>query len=65
MLFRSLTRSPEQQRKIFRMTDFSSQSSYNFIPDPYYGDATDFELVIDLLEDACEGLVKYLENETN
>ena len=61
----ALTRSPEHHQKIFRMTDFSSQLFYNYIPDPYYGDAADFELVIDLLEDACEGLLKYLEKEVN
>ena len=28
------------------------------IPDPYYGVERDFELVIELLEDACEGLLE-------
>lgn len=60
-----LTTSAEHHQKIFRMTDFSKQSSYNFIPDPYYGEPEDFELVIDLLEDACDGLLKYLEKEVN
>jgi protein-tyrosine phosphatase len=27
------------------------------VPDPYYGVESDFELVIELLEDACEGLL--------
>ncbi len=30
----------------------------HLIPDPYYGDAADFELVIELLEDACQGLLE-------
>ncbi|MEI7523924.1 MAG: low molecular weight protein-tyrosine-phosphatase [Mariniphaga sp.] len=61
----AIARSPEDHKKIFRMTDFSKQSTYNYIPDPYYGGADDFELVIDLLEDACDGLLKYLEKEVN
>lgn len=28
------------------------------VPDPYYGDESDFELVITLLEDALEGLIE-------
>jgi hypothetical protein len=27
------------------------------VPDPYYGSERDFELVLDLVEDACDGLV--------
>ena len=31
--------------------------------DPYYGDYSDFELVITLLEDACQGLLNSLVEE--
>ncbi len=57
----SIARSSDDHGKIFRMTDFCSQSNYNFIPDPYYGDSDDFELALDLLEDACDGLMDYLD----
>ena len=30
------------------------------VPDPYYGSAQDFERVLDLVEDACDGLVREL-----
>ena len=30
------------------------------VPDPYYGSARDFEKVLDLVEDACDGLVRDL-----
>ncbi len=30
------------------------------IPDPYYGNSSDFEYVIELLEDACTGLLEKL-----
>ena len=32
--------------------------NYDVVPDPYYGTDRDFELVIELLEDACEGLME-------
>ncbi len=55
-----LTRTSADKGKICRMTDFSTQKLYNYIPDPYYGGPEGFELVIDLLEDACDGLLGYL-----
>lgn len=44
--------------KICKMTDFSSKYRSSIIPDPYYGDTKDYELVLDLLEDACDGLIQ-------
>lgn len=46
--------------KIHKMTDFRKTFNYSEIPDPYYGGAEGFELVIDLLEDSCEGLLEKL-----
>lgn len=43
--------------KIHRMTDFSRNKLHDHVPDPYYGGASGFELVLDLLEDACAGLL--------
>ena len=48
----------EHKAKIRKMTDYSKKFSHTYIPDPYYGGAVGFELVIDLLEDACEGLLE-------
>ena len=56
----ALARTDEERKLIFRMSDFCTQFQYNHIPDPYYGGHEEFELVLDLLEDACEGLVEYL-----
>ncbi len=57
----SMASSNEDRRKLVRMADFlSHHREYTTIPDPYYGDETDFELVISLLEDALEGLLSYL-----
>ncbi len=56
-----LARSVEERKLIFRMADFRIQFNYDHIPDPYYGDQNGFELVLDLLEDACDGLMEHLE----
>lgn len=44
--------------KIRLMTDFRQKQYATEIPDPYYSGDNGFEYVIDLLEDACEGLYK-------
>jgi protein-tyrosine phosphatase len=47
-------------QKICKMTDFRKDWDYDEIPDPYYGGDEGFELVLDLLEDSCEGLLEKL-----
>ena len=44
--------------KICRMTDFCRIFPDDHVPDPYYGGASGFEKVLDLLEDACEGIIE-------
>lgn len=58
-------KTPEQQAKIHKMTDFSQNIAADNVPDPYYGGDAGFEHVIDLLEDAGKGLFEYLNNEKN
>lgn len=53
-------RNQKDLNKISQMTDFSKNWNYNEIPDPYYGGEEGFELVLDLLEDACQGLLEKL-----
>jgi len=48
----------EEDSKIHRMTDFCRKIQATHVPDPYYGGDQGFENVIDLLEDACEGLYR-------
>lgn len=50
----------EQEFKIHKMTDFCVNVEATHVPDPYYGGNEGFERVMDLLEDACEGLYDYL-----
>ena len=52
----------ESEAKIRRMVEFSSTPTYDYVPDPYYSGADGFELVLDMLEDACQGLYDHLMN---
>jgi protein-tyrosine phosphatase len=58
---RRLALTQEQMQKIVRMTDFCTFFPNDHVPDPYYGGADGFELVLDLLQDACKGLLLRLE----
>jgi len=48
--------------KVHRMVEYSRKFQADHIPDPYYSGADGFEQVLDLLEDACGGLMEDLEN---
>lgn len=50
----------EEAKKICRMTDYSRRIQMDHVPDPYYGGHSGFEMVLDLLEDACDGLLEKL-----
>lgn len=50
----------DAEEKIRRMTDFCRNTSADYVPDPYYGGAQGFEHVLDILEDACAGLLEEL-----
>jgi len=47
--------------KIKKMTSYNKIFKESIIPDPYYGGYEGFEYVLDLLEDACKGLLMELE----
>jgi protein-tyrosine phosphatase len=47
----------EYQHKLRRFTEFCQVHDSPVVPDPYYGGATGFEHVLDLVEDASEGLI--------
>ena len=57
--------SDNDRKKIFRITDFCVNKTASHVPDPYYGEPEDFNLVLDLLEDACDGLLVYLKKRLN
>lgn len=52
---------PAQHRaKVRRLTEFCLQCDATVVPDPYYGGAQGFDQVLDLVEDACEGLLRHI-----
>jgi protein-tyrosine phosphatase len=53
---------PIYHHKILLFLEFSQQSDYIEVPDPYYGGDNGFELVQDLLDEAAEGLINHLVN---
>ncbi len=40
--------------------EFGSQRRYREVPDPYYSGTEGFELVLDLVEDAAQGLLSHI-----
>lgn len=55
---RSMDKKKQYGHKLKMMTDYSQTMSVTEVPDPYYGGPEGFEHVLDILEDACAGLVK-------
>ncbi|MDM8158726.1 low molecular weight protein-tyrosine-phosphatase [Labilibaculum sp. K2S] len=56
-----LARNEADLKKIKSITTYCSHySNYSSVPDPYYGGDDGFELVLDILEDACKGLLNNL-----
>jgi len=53
---------PQHQRKVKRFTDFCLQHNAQEVPDPYYGGAQGFDHVLDLVEDASEGLLLHVQS---
>ena len=49
----------EYKDKLDLLLKFGSSSEI-VVPDPFYGETSDFELVLDLVEDACEGFLEYV-----
>jgi len=51
---------PAMMRKVRRMAEFFQTHQDTVVPDPYEGGAAGFEKVLDLVEDACQGLLQHL-----
>ena len=49
--------------KIRRLTEFCEHHDSPVVPDPYYDGERGFEEVLDLVEDACEGLLKFVQHQ--
>lgn len=44
------------------LLDFANNTSLREVPDPYHGGEKGFYVVLDLVEDACDGLLTHLKN---
>ena len=57
----ALDRSGQYGHKVKRMCDYCQAHRDRDVPDPYYGGADGFDYVINLLMDACGGLLQTIE----
>ena len=59
----TLDKEAEFVEKISMMTSYCTDHDDEEVPDPYYGGPQGFEHVLDLLEDACEGLLNKIKTD--
>lgn len=67
MNYESVSRLAPERRyldKLYRFAEFCRRHpQWSHVPDPYYEGREGFELVLDLLEDGCEGILKKIADE--
>jgi protein-tyrosine phosphatase len=51
------------KHKLMRFTAFCTKHTSHDVPDPYYGGAQGFEHVLDLVEDGCDGLLAFIQEQ--
>ncbi|MEG1372314.1 MAG: low molecular weight protein-tyrosine-phosphatase [Comamonas sp.] len=54
---------PAQRHKLHRLTEFCQEMRSAVVPDPYYGGDQGFEHVLNLIEDACQGVLAHVQKE--
>ena len=55
---RRIARNDAERAKVLCAADFMTRHpGYDTVPDPYYGGPEGFELALDLIEDACDGII--------
>ena len=57
--------SPDEKSRLYLFLEFASELGERDVPDPYYGGATGFERVLDLIETASEGLLAEIRQQHN
>ena len=51
---------PQHLNTVRRLMEFAQRKQATVVPDPYFGGATGFDEVLDLVEDACQGLLAHV-----
>lgn len=60
---RRVARNEDDRKKIRCLADYMTEHpEYDTVPDPYYGTDVDFDLALDLIEDACKEVVRKLKD---
>ena len=54
----------QYHEKIGLFLEYAPNSDLTAVPDPYYEGADGFEHVLDLVEEACDGLLEYIKQTT-
>ena len=49
------------QQKVRLFCEFCTEHDEKEVPDPYYGGAQGFEQVLDILEDGCAGVLRFIQ----
>lgn len=57
--------SPEKRQSIQLLMSYAEHFDEEEVPDPFYGLGYDFDLVIDMVEDAVSGLIKALKKDAS
>jgi protein-tyrosine phosphatase len=53
----------EHARKLALLMTFAPELNIQEVPDPYYGGASGFERVMDMIEQAAQGLLRHIDRE--
>ncbi len=51
---------PGEEHRLGLLLDFAPDAGRRDVPDPYYGGAGGFDLVLDLIEEAAQGLLAHI-----
>ena len=53
---------PQLHERVRLLLDYAPEQALREVPDPYYGERSDFELVFELTRQAAQGLLRSLTN---
>jgi len=56
----ALAQNDDDRSKVRSFMSFCESHEQSGVPDPYYGGPEGFELVADIMNDGCKGILKYL-----